>query len=375
MEYARDLVRHKTPQTSTTLLQWCKHYLRHLQRVGTQAEKPAVEWSPLATPGDAYKSQTEANAFLAALKDGKSTEKPKDATKARVKEPPGMCDICHKGRHFPTDCEDYQKATPDERKEYLMVAGRCFNCLKKGHNAANCHSTYTCALCNGKHHTTIHGAKRAISAIIKSYFSKMIDMAPEPDESPYVCHIAGRAMDKISLRTVPVKVINPTTRDEAIIYALLDDGSQTSLVSEDLVAFLGLRLYEDGAIRLALSAAGGARLDYHSPVTPLRIESMDKTFKDYISLHVIPTPTGDLKPVPWNEIKAQVGPPGRHRFQRSNPRPARSAHSTGIQLRNSSLFEERYQTHVRPRPHRKMRAARLDSSGTNQHNWQLQIKN
>ena len=46
----------------------------------------------------------------------------------------------------------------------------------------------------------------------------------------------------VSLRTVPVMVQNPLTSETSTVYALLDDGSNRSVISEKLAQVLQLQV-------------------------------------------------------------------------------------------------------------------------------------
>lgn len=42
-----------------------------------------------------------------------------------------------------------------QRKQLIRKYGRCFICMQRGHQARNCSSNYSCAVCKGKHHISI----------------------------------------------------------------------------------------------------------------------------------------------------------------------------------------------------------------------------
>ena len=55
--------------------------------------------------------------------------------------------------HYSASCSKLK--TPQERKDTLLRAGRCFNCLKTNHKSRECESNKTCRHCNRKHHQSI----------------------------------------------------------------------------------------------------------------------------------------------------------------------------------------------------------------------------
>ena len=57
------------------------------------------------------------------------------------------------GSHYSASCE--KVTTSEARKKILGEAGRCFNCLYKGHNARDCTNQRRCRHCSGRHHQSI----------------------------------------------------------------------------------------------------------------------------------------------------------------------------------------------------------------------------
>ena len=70
---------------------------------------------------------------------------------SEVAQPPA-CYYCQQS-HLASNCEAVK--TPEERKRILREAGRCFNCLRKGHVVQRCRSKSKCTQCHGRHHSSI----------------------------------------------------------------------------------------------------------------------------------------------------------------------------------------------------------------------------
>ena len=62
------------------------------------------------------------------------------------------CVYCNE-HHYSASCEKI--VSLEARKKVLGDAGRCFNCLRKGHNAKDCTNKRKCRHCQGKHHQSI----------------------------------------------------------------------------------------------------------------------------------------------------------------------------------------------------------------------------
>lgn len=62
------------------------------------------------------------------------------------------CAYCN-GLHYSASCEKVKD--PETRRQILCQSGRCFICLRKGHQAKSCTSTKGCRHCQRKHHQSI----------------------------------------------------------------------------------------------------------------------------------------------------------------------------------------------------------------------------
>ena len=65
----------------------------------------------------------------------------------------GPCVYCGDATHKATSCGNV--TTTDQRRNILSNKKLCFNCCGKSHQASKCRSTRNCAICNGRHHTSI----------------------------------------------------------------------------------------------------------------------------------------------------------------------------------------------------------------------------
>ena len=147
--------------------------------------------------------------------------------------------LCCGDTHDLQSCESYQQKTPDERLLFLTENRMCFGCLRRNHLARDCRTARVCGIdgCRFKHHESLHGAQ-----------VKRSESAPDREESRQgkTAHrtIATSVQDRVGavtlLQIVPIRVhgVGGRFRDT---YGLLDPGSETSLISEDLMHYLGLK--------------------------------------------------------------------------------------------------------------------------------------
>ena len=159
-----------------------------------------------------------------------------DEKKGGVKK---VCPSCE-GRHPLHKCEGYTALSPQKRFEMVRKFERCFNCVGEGHMSAKCLSKQTCFEegCEGKHHTSLH--HYFVEKDKKEDEEKVADGGAEAEEAQQVhCTTRKSPRRDVVLLIVPVTLygLNGKTFDTL---ALLDNGSQTTLLREDLIEKAGI---------------------------------------------------------------------------------------------------------------------------------------
>ena len=98
--------------------------------------------------------------FAAAGGRGAPTDHNRGTKKASGRPP--ICFVCARAdnRHYLVECEKFMKLPPQERRQTVIKAGRCLNCLSKEHLARNCPSRCKCRKCGPNcrvtHSSAIH---------------------------------------------------------------------------------------------------------------------------------------------------------------------------------------------------------------------------
>ncbi|CAH8623863.1 unnamed protein product, partial [Schistosoma bovis] len=138
------------------------------------------------------------------------------------------CEICV-GDHEATDCPRLAKMNARERRQEIRKHGLCYLFLRKGHIAMTCSSGFKCDVenCKVRHNSLLH---------IDSIDNHVVNLAKDWNSS------------KVCLGIVPVRLYGPKGCLET--YALLDSGSDTSLICEELINQLGIKGKET-SIRVA----------------------------------------------------------------------------------------------------------------------------
>ena len=147
-----------------------------------------------------------------------------------------ICPCCAEQHEIQT-CELYQQKTPDERLRFLAENRMCFGCLRKNHLARDCRTTTPCGIdgCRFKHHESLHGAHANRETSSHQSGNQHADASRRTLATAAPARTRGITL----LQIVPIRVhgVKGRFRDT---YGLLDPGSETSLISENLMNYLGL---------------------------------------------------------------------------------------------------------------------------------------
>ena len=140
----------------------------------------------------AHNGSAESPVSAAAGGRGAPTDHNRGTKKASGRPP--ICFLCARAdsRHYLIECEKFMKLPPQERRQTVIKAGRCLNCLSTGHLARNCPSRCKCRKC-GPNCRAKHS-----SAIYDCYESQTIGAAGETKAAP------GSLLHHLSLAHPPI---------------------------------------------------------------------------------------------------------------------------------------------------------------------------
>jgi hypothetical protein len=144
-------------------------------------------------------------------------------------DPGNVCVHCG-GAHDLQKCMAFCCLDRGSRSAVLREHKRCFRCFKPNHLAQHCKVTLRCTVqgCQGQHHTLMHSLNR------KQSRSELYSDQP----SNANCS-ATIGLTKVALGFIPMKVHGPW--GSVTTYALIDNGSDSTLILEGLAKKIGLR--------------------------------------------------------------------------------------------------------------------------------------
>ncbi len=211
------------------------------------------------------------------------------------------CPLCGED-HGLGRCSKFMAMEPTERKNVLAKERRCFLCFQKGHNVGRCHCTYTCSKCKQKHHTLLHGAENDKTTTLYTREEEETDFEAATETLEYgmkaaVQHPLEQEKSRVSLRTIPILLVNPANGKRKRINALLDDGCTTAaLVSETVSAELGLA---GPTTFTSTEGVGGKLTKYRTILTVVEVCSLVSPFRRKLPAQVMRRPAGTYKAVNW----------------------------------------------------------------------------
>ena len=162
---------------------------------------------------------------------------------------------CGNPTHSIADCQKIIEMMREDKVNRLLNKGLRFNYLLVVHQTAKCPTVATCSheSCGGKHHTLMHIIKTAQpSRAVNVGINTVVKVQPK-------CYSGF----------VPVRIIGPNRGPT--IYALLDNGSDTALISSDIMKHLNI----SGRIVSLLIPSVNGTITHRSEMVDARTKSID----------------------------------------------------------------------------------------------------
>lgn len=162
-----------------------------------------------------------------------TSQKPKNTINAHQSSSI-KCRECNKN-HSLVSCAKFRNKPVDERRLFVKNENICFNCLSDRHLVSDCTSKFGCKRCDKKHHTLVH-----------LDFSSLPSNSNQPiDSTRQLTSVSSNMAKKESgygvLLATAVVMVQDRNRQLVPLRALLDQGSQSSFVSEEAVQILKLQ--------------------------------------------------------------------------------------------------------------------------------------
>ena len=189
----------------------------------------------------------------------------------------GSCLFC-KHRHWLSQCSKFRALSLAKKKEWSQSEKRCEKCGETAHPTDSCTFQIQCKSCSGVHLNVLHDVVQQPST--------------EADNTVHAGFTGNQST--VALKIVPVTLHGPKGRCDT--YAVLDDGSQRTLLSADVVETLGLHGTTE---RLAIATYEGAQrihegLSVNVDVSPADNPNERFTLHEAFAVHRLALPSQRL---------------------------------------------------------------------------------
>lgn len=208
----------------------------------------STQISPEAQPGKKPKEPSKAYKTASTFSTSTDNKNDKSLSSATtdIKNTQQTCLFCQSSSHELERCEEFLKKTIDERKKYALNNSLCFGCLNQGHRSKACQQRKTCNVCKRQHPTPLHGDVKEKSKDVEAAKNSV------PQATSNCTKMTASTFCKATYSMiVPVWIShadNPQLKK--LVYALLDDQSDTTFVTDKVLEDLGVR---GAKTRLSLS--------------------------------------------------------------------------------------------------------------------------
>ena len=162
----------------------------------------------------------------------------------------GKCYSCG-AAHRLERCPDFMSKSVRERIILARYKGLCLNCLRKGHFATQCQSSFRCKQCQQLHHSLLHKTTEdkegaGVNLHGNSDPKEQANANATTTEPIAPIEITSHTYSmtsrtKVALQVVPVKIMN-NDGHSVTTYALLDTGSEETFLSKTISDRLGLEV-------------------------------------------------------------------------------------------------------------------------------------
>lgn len=211
------------------------------------------------------------------------------------------CFNCN-GNHSIFKCEAFLGLTPAERSNKVKQLRLCFNCLRKNHFLRQCKSFHSCRHCHKKHNTLLHSEQ------VETHLDNNETTSSDTNEQPNTLTVSNHTTveDKYTQVLLSTAIIHVEGNDGKLIKcrAILDSGSQSSFMTEELSKQLGLK---KSSINIAVVGINQTASAVNQRVQ-VKLKSLVNSFEQTTLCLILPKITEALPTVSFDKNKLKIPP-------------------------------------------------------------------
>ncbi|XP_058449236.1 uncharacterized protein LOC131429202 [Malaya genurostris] len=223
-----------------------------------------------------------------------------------VQSSTGKCSVCSE-MHWLYLCPSFQGMSVASRESHIRSQSLCRNCFKKGHQAKDCASKFSCKKCKGRHHTMVcfkpndeNHVKNTSGEGEASTSKRNTTVINVAATDTVISNMAQNRTTKVLLATAIVLVED----DNAVCHparALLDSGSECNFISERMCQQMSTS--KEG-VDISVLGIGQVSTRVRHRIQAL-IRSRNSSFTCDMSFLVLPKvtaslPTASISTAGWN---------------------------------------------------------------------------
>ena len=278
IEYGREMRRQKSEETVLTLIEWL-HQEASLRSRGKTDDK--VENKTDRNKGFAFQRKADPHAV----------------ERSQAEDD---CVLGCTAKHLLQACPTFQSSSVSQRWQIVKQNQRCRKCLRPHHtNDCSKADGTSCDKCKKNHHRLLHNEKRenpnqsgsSVSA------SSSTDKSPATSNNNSLVNTQDQGDEKNVAGLCPVQTIHVLDVDgvpESLL-AMVDSGSNTSLLSKNAAKRLGLKGTQT---HLTMNLAGGSSRSEDSELLEITLmPTNDHSIKKTISVFTVQRPCSNAKTV------------------------------------------------------------------------------
>lgn len=221
-----------------------------------------------------------------------------------------FCHFC-KQAHFISQCAELLKLPIDNRIQEIKLLYLCTNCLKKGHSLRKCPSKFYCKSCRKPHHTILHRESvndntDNIETIPRNNNEQVETETPLAQPSVSAINNFCRSPSnnfQVLLSTAIINVFDSRGQIHDC-RALIDVGSQSNFITENMTQKLGLNLK---SVNITIGGISQSANKISKSAT-LKIKSRVNAFSSNIDCLVLSKITENLPLVSFSVNKLNIPP-------------------------------------------------------------------
>ncbi|KAH9636483.1 hypothetical protein HF086_002183 [Spodoptera exigua] len=190
--------------------------------------------------------------------------------------------------HGIVECTTFKDLSPQVRSSEAIKLNLCLNCLRRGHAVKDCRLDGNCRVCQQRHNSLLHVDQDNDSnqTILKSLSISM----------------PAQSSGQVLLGTAVVQVVDPRTKNTYLARALLDAGSQSSFITENLKNTMNLTTQNTS---FCITGINNAPVHLSNSCEVI-VQSLIGPFVAHLKCLVMPKITGHLPNIPVDILRLNL---------------------------------------------------------------------